>query len=176
MLWQLGVLGAALGLNNALASVALGTVQMPRVRQLLIACVFGVFEASMPILGIWLGSRLSQMVGGKAKFIGIVILAVVGLYSLFKASGEDVANLSKLGMRTVVLAVALSLDNLTVGFALGMLSVPLAVAAMTFGLISLTMTLIGLEIGRFLGSRINLSADKLSGAVLLFTAVIMLVH
>lgn len=177
MLWQLGILGLALGLNNALASVALGTMQIPRTKQLMIALIFGIFEAGMPVLGMWIGKDLSMLIGNKAKFVGIFILAVVGIYSLLKSGdGDDETPAGTLGVRTLVLAGALSLDNLTVGFALGMMSLPMGLAALVFGIISLGMTLIGLEIGRFIGSRVNVSADKLSGAVLLVTAVLMLVH
>lgn len=77
-------------------------------------------------------------------------------------------------MNTVILAVALSLDNLTVGFGLGMFHVPLALAALVFGIVSLVMTMLGLEIGRYLGAKVTLSADKLSGVVLLLTAGVMI--
>lgn len=173
MIWQFLVLGGAMGLNNALASVALGTMQIPRRKQWLTAILFGLFEAGMPVLGMWLGEDLSHFIGGNAKWIGIGVLAVVGLYSLFKASADDGPIPHGLGWKTLVLAAALSLDNLTVGFALGMIQLPLAVAALIFGTVSLCMTLIGLEIGRYIGSKIRVDADKLSGVVLLLTAVAM---
>lgn len=177
MLYQLIVLGMALGLNNALASVALGTMNISRLRQLAIACTFALFEAGMPILGIWLGSGVSHVLGSKAKFVGIFILVIIGIYSLLKSTSRDEGEpVNRLGLHTLMLAVALSLDNLSVGFALGVLSVSLWVAAITFGTVSLCMSLIGLEVGRFLGKKIHLSAEKLSGVVLLATAVIMLAH
>jgi len=174
--YQVAVLGLALGMNNALASVALGTIKMSRWRQLAIACTFSVFEAGMPLLGIWLGASLSHVLGSRAKLIGIGILVIIGLYSLFKAASPNDVAVNKLGIRTLVLAVALSLDNLSVGFALGVLSIPLVLAAVTFGTISLVMTLVGLELGRFLGRRINVSAEKLSGVVLLATAAVMMIR
>ncbi len=176
MIWQFIVLGAAMGLNNALASVALGTMQIPWRQQWTTAILFGLFEAGMPIVGMWLGQDLSHLIGGKAKFIGIGVLALVGIYSLVKHSDADETVLRGLGWKTLMLAAALSLDNLTVGFALGMIRLPIAVAAMIFGIISLVMTLIGLELGRYIGSRVRVDADKLSGAVLLLTAVAMAIH
>ena len=79
-------------------------------------------------------------------------------------------------IQTLMLGIALSLDNLTVGFGLGMFHVPIGVAAIVFGIVSLCMTLLGLEIGRFLGNRFKINADKLSGVVLIATAGLMLLH
>jgi len=175
MMWQLVFLGLALGANNAIASVALGATQMRRSHQLRTALVFAVFEAVMPILGVVLGEDLAGAMGQHAKLIGVFVLAIAGLYSLFK-SKSDTEGPPRLGVQTVVLAIALSLDNLTVGFALGMVSVPLVLAATVFGLISLAMTLIGLEVGRFVGNRFTFSTDKLTGCILLLTATVMYFH
>jgi putative Mn2+ efflux pump MntP len=179
MIWQLVALGAALGLNNALASVALGTMKMSRWLQLRTALLFAVFEAGMPLLGMVVGENVAALIGGDAKYIGIAILVLAGLYSLIKrGDGEDdpAQAAKRLGWKTFLLAAALSLDNLTVGFALGMLNLPMGLAAVVFGAMSLVMTLVGLEIGRFLGSRMSISSDKLSGAVLLITAAVMVLQ
>jgi len=176
LIWQLVFLGMALGMNNALASIALGTSNMPRVQQLKTALVFAVFEALMPIIGIVIGESLAGEIGNKAKWVGVFVLAGTGVYALFKKDDEENNEGSerKGTLNTMLLAVALSLDNLSVGFGLGMLEVPLAIAACIFGAVSLVMTLIGLEVGRLLGARVNVSADKLSGVVLLLVAGVML--
>lgn len=176
---QLLILGVALGLNNALASVALGALKMPRAQQMKTALTFAFFEALMPLLGVVIGEDVAGLVGGHAKYIGVVILAALGIYSLFKADsksdgGDEEANRKKGLVSTILLAVALSLDNLTVGFGLGFLKIPLALSALVFGFISLIMTLIGLEIGRYLGNRFTFSTDRISGIVLIATAGIMM--
>lgn len=178
MWWQILMLGMAMGMNNALASVALGAMRMRRRDQLRIALVFGVFEALMPIAGVVIGEQVSRLAGNQARWIGIAVLAAFGIYSLLKREeGEDAhARTEVRGMRVVMLAAALSLDNLTIGFGLGMLRVPLALAAALFGMISLAMAYAGLEVGRWLGTAVNISADKLAGLVLLLTAGLMLWH
>ncbi len=174
MVWQLVVLGIALGMNNALASVALGTTNMSRGHQLRTALTFGLFEALMPILGLAIGAELSHIVGDLAKYLGVGVLVALAVYLLFKSPDAEEEQPKKSGVQGLLLAVALSLDNLTVGFGLGMLQVSLPIAAVTFGLVSLVMTFIGLEVGRFVGTKVSVSADKLSGGVLLLVALMML--
>jgi putative Mn2+ efflux pump MntP len=177
LVWQLLVLGIAMGFNNALASVALGAMNMSRRHQLRTAMFFAVFEALMPVLGLIIGEEVAVLIGGKAKYIGVFILVGVGIYALLKKDVEDERGKKHATVvQTLMLGVALSLDNLTVGFGLGMFDIPVGFAAAVFGLVSLCMTLIGLEAGRLLGNRFTISADKLSGIVLLATAGLMLIH
>ena len=53
----------------------------------------------------------------------------------------------------MVTGIALSIDNLAVGFALGTYHVGLVVAEVTIGVVSVTMSLLGLELGGRLGTR-----------------------
>lgn len=178
LIWQLILFGVAMGANNGLASVALGTSQLSRSHQFRTALIFAVFEAVMPIIGMVVGESFVGSIGHKARFIGIAVLVVMGMYSLLKRShGDDeVDKAAKAkGLSILFLAVALSLDNLTVGFGVGMFDAPLLLAAVTFGVVSLVMTFIGLEVGRLLGNRLSLSSDKLSGVVLLIVAAVMVV-
>ncbi|WP_174520811.1 manganese efflux pump MntP [Alicyclobacillus acidiphilus] len=165
-----------MGANNALTSVALGTSQLTRGQQFRTAIIFAVFEAIMPIIGMVIGESVAGGIGQKAKYIGIAVLVIMALYSLLrKDNGEDEASRAARaqGAKILFLAIALSLDNLTVGFGVGMFDAPLGLAAIVFGVISLLMTLAGLELGRFLGKRISVSPDKLSGVVLLLVAGVM---
>lgn len=130
----------------------------------------------MPVLGVLIGEGAASFVGPPAKYFGVAILAGAGVYSLLQSGqgGDKDRESSAYGMRLLVLAVALSLDNLTVGFGLGMLHVSLGISALVFGAISLLMTLCGLEIGRWLGRAVKFSAEMLTGIVLIATAGLML--
>ncbi|KRW93028.1 hypothetical protein SD51_00895 [Alicyclobacillus tengchongensis] len=176
MIWQLILFGLAMGSNNALASVGLGTSQLTRAQQWRTALIFAVFEAIMPVIGMVIGESVAGDIGRRAKLVGIAVLVVMGVYSLLRREGGDdeAERAAKArGMKILFLAIALSLDNLTVGFGIGMFNAPLGIAAVIFGVISLCLTLLGLEVGRHLGRRVSLSPDKLSGAVLLIVAGVM---
>ncbi len=67
--------------------------------------------------------------------------------------------------------IALSAANLAVGFALGTYHVGLAVAAITIGVVSVTMSLTGLELGDRLGTRTGERGELLGGLVLIAVGV-----
>ena len=155
----------------------MGTTKLPRVHQLRIAILFALFEALMPVIGIFVGSLLAASIGHYAKFIGAIVLLCTGVYTFFKTADGDVedAGATPSASKTWLLAVVLSLDNLSVGFGLGMFHVSLALAAVVFGGISLLLTFLGLEVGRMLGHRLSISTDRLTGIILAIVAVFMVV-
>lgn len=178
MIWDLVLLGIAMGANNAMASIGLGTSRMSRGHQFQTAFVFAIFEAMMPIVGIFVGENVASVIGAKTKLLGSLIILLAGLYALFKKKAPEVERDPNLHRKTgisnvIFLAIALSLDNLSVGFGLGMFHVSLTMAMLVFGTVSLIMTWLGLELGRYIGSRIKVSADQLSGVVLVAVAVFM---
>lgn len=176
MSWQLVMLALALALNNSIAAIALGSAGISRKRQFATALLFAVFEALMPVIGVALGQGAARLIGAPARYAGIVILVGAGVYSLLqmRTGGQSKAKHDSTGVRLIVLSVAMSLDNLTVGFGLGMFHVSIAKAAIVFGAVSLVMTLAGLELGRWIGRAVRVSTDLLTGLVLIATAGLML--
>lgn len=177
MSWQIVILALALGLNNAIAAVALGSGGMTRRHQLRTAVVFALFEALMPVIGVILGEGAAALIGNDARYVGVGVLAAIGLYSFLQRNQSDEAKpTSTSGVKLLLMGVALSLDNLTVGFGLGMLHASIGLSAVVFGVVSLGMTWVGLELGRYIGRRVNLPAERLTGIVLLATAGLMLLQ
>jgi manganese efflux pump family protein len=68
--------------------------------------------------------------------------------------------------RVLVSAIALSLDNLAAGFALGTFRVGLAVAVPVFGVVSVVMSLAGLELGARIGAAAGDRGELIACAML----------
>ena len=150
-----------MGLDNFGAAAALGISGAGSHGRLKVAAVFGVFEAAMPLLGLYLGHTVAKGLGDRADLVAGLVLCVAGLFALVQ---DPVVRRSKtvavprpvpgLG-HLIVLAAALSIDNLAVGFALGASHVNVVVAALVIGVVSTGLTLAGLELGSRLGSRLG---------------------
>jgi putative Mn2+ efflux pump MntP len=149
------LVAASLGMSNFAASVGIAISGVDGRTRLRVATVFGVFETAMPLLGLLLGRGLAGRSGRDAHWIGAGLLIATGAYALVQAaraarghgSGDQTG---PAGQRT---GIALSIDNLAVGFALGTYHVGLLAAALVIGTVSVTMSLAGLELGRRLGIR-----------------------
>ena len=73
--------------------------------------------------------------------------------------------------RVLVSGLALSGDNLAAGFVLGAYCTPLAVAAVVFGLVSVAMSLAGLELGARLGIVTGDRSELIASAMLIAVGV-----
>jgi len=168
----------SLGLNNFAASIALGLSRIDRVARVRIAFAFGLFEAAMPIVGLLIGREVSHSLGSAAHTIGGLLLIAVGAQMTVSAarSGDEatpgIADAPT--PRLLLLAAALSIDNLVVGFALGADRIPVVLGVAVIGAVSVGLSLVGLELGARLGTRVEHRSELLSGIVLIAVGLAIL--
>jgi manganese efflux pump family protein len=183
------LVAVSLGLSNFAASVGLGASGVDRRTRLRVGLVFGFFETAMPIIGLLAGRGAAGALGHATRWLGAALLIATGVYSLVQAlrSARDAASTGtpssgppssgpqsapppsepqRLGP-LLVTGLALSLDNLAVGFALGAVHVSLPVAVIVIGAVSVTLSLLGLELGQRLSSQIGGRGEILGGLVLI---------
>lgn len=111
----------ALGLSNFAASIAIGMSGADSVLRVRIALAFGLFEAGMPIIGLVVERQVAHALGSHAELVGGGLLVVTVAYTAVQARKDTHAAPSAIdvrGGRVLLMAAGLSIDNLTVGFAL----------------------------------------------------------
>jgi len=172
------LVGLSVGLGNFAASVAIGLGGVDKALRWRIALVFGAFETLMPIIGLVIGHKVAGSLGTHANIIGGILLTLTGLYLLIgalrhrdddKVKQADTKNTGKLLMT----GLSLSIDNLIVGFSLGTYHESLWVTATVIGATCITMSLIGLEIGSRLSSKVEEYSEILSGAILILIGILI---
>jgi putative Mn2+ efflux pump MntP len=161
----------SVGLDNLGAATAIGTSGVTARLRLRVAAVFGLFEAAMPVLGILLGHSVAASLGGATKAVAGGVLCAVGAYTIISElashDDEDRSPAEPSMRRLLILGVALSLDNLAIGFALGAYPVNIFLAALVIGVVSVALTLLGLELGQRIGSRLGRWSEVFGGGVLI---------
>ncbi len=174
------LIAVSVGLDNFAASIAIGLAGVDRQIRVRIAVVFGLFEAGMPLIGLVVGNGIAHSLGDSAHIIGGALLIATGAYGIAKTvrstdDGElDAAlNASKM-TQLLVLGAALSIDNLVVGFALGADNVALIPSVVAIGVVSVGLSLIGLELGARLGERVERYGELIGGIVLLAVGLAIL--
>jgi manganese efflux pump family protein len=163
----------SLGASNLAASIGIGLSGVDNRMRLRIGLVFGLFEAAMPVLGLLIGRGASHQLGSAGHEVGAGLLVAVGAYTIatgLRADHQNRPSTDRLG-RLLLTGLALSIDNLVIGFALGTLRVELAVAAAVIAVISVGMSLVGLEIGGRIGGRLERRSELIGGAVLIAVGV-----
>jgi putative Mn2+ efflux pump MntP len=165
----------AVGLDNFAAAIGIGIAGVDARTRVRVAVIFGFFEAAMPIVGLLVGHTSAHGLGQATRYIGGGLLAAAGLWSLVEARRSNVASteghdaLQRAGQSSgalVMAGLALSIDNLVIGFGLGVTKTPLVASLLVFATVSIGLSLAGLELGRTLGARMQGRADWVAGVVL----------
>jgi len=163
----------ALGLDNFAVAMGIGLSGTDRRIRFRIALVFGTFEAAMPLIGLLIGRQLAQRIGTTGNYLGGGLLIATGIYSLVEArwgSPGEPPRSTRPG-RLALTGAALSIDNLVVGFALGAYRVPVVLSALVIGVVSVGMSLVGLELGSRMGVAVEKWSEVLGGAILIAVGV-----
>ncbi len=173
------LLAFGLAMDATAVAAARGmTVPVIRMRHvLLVAGLFGGFQALMPLIGWLIGAELGPYVQAWDHWIAFVLLAAIGGKMLWEARGQvdEQAELPAATRKTdtfalkvmVVLAIATSIDALAVGFTLPMLGAELAPALVTIGVTTALLSVAGLYAGRKLGAVLGKRLDVIGGLVLI---------
>jgi putative Mn2+ efflux pump MntP len=176
------LIAVSVGLDNFAASIAIGLAGVDRGVRLRIAVVFGLFEAGMPLIGLIVGNGIARTLGDSAHIIGGALLIATGAHGVYttvrSADGHEldaVLSASRLS-RLLVLGAALSIDNLVVGFALGADHAALVPSVVAIGVVSVGLSLLGLELGARLGERVERYGELIGGLVLVCVGVAITTH
>jgi putative Mn2+ efflux pump MntP len=134
---------------------------------------FGLFQALMPVVGYGAGLSIRIYIERYDHWIAFMLLSLVGVNMIREAFNNDKDDEKKndptKGISLVILSVATSIDALAVGFSISLLNVSIWTPALIIGIVAGIFTIIGLQIGKKIGSALQLSlyAEIVGGIVLI---------
>jgi manganese efflux pump family protein len=166
-----------LGLDTFAVSAALGMRGLPPRARLRVSLLMSSFEMAMPLVGLLLGHALGRLVGSGADYVAIAVLALLGAWMLLheeEHEGEKVGRLaSGHGLVLLALGISISLDELAIGFTIGLLHLSLWLAVVLIGVQAFLFAQIGLRLGAHLNETLRERAEQLAGLALLGLAVLL---
>ncbi len=169
-----------LGLDTFAVSAALGLQGLPKRERLKVSLLLSAFEMSMPVVGLFLGRGLGAAIGGVAEYLAAAALIGLGIYMLREdeeTEGEKVATLgSRTGLALIGLGISISIDELAMGFTIGLLHLSLVLAVILIGTQAFLVAQLGLRLGARLGEAAREWAERLAGIALLGLGLLILVE
>ena len=183
---ELFLLGVGLSMDAFAVSVCkgLGMRKLNKKQALIIGLYFGGFQALMPFVGWLLGSQFQKYITSIAHWIAFILLGFIGGKMMIEAVREwneeevvDVMDAPIDHKNMLVLAVATSIDALAVGITFAFLGTPIVEAITIIGITTMVISIAGVVVGNFFGSRYKSKAEFIGGLILVLLGLkILLEH
>lgn len=180
-LTELFIIAVGLSMDAFAVAVCKG-LAMPRMSwkgALIVGLYFGGFQAAMPLLGYFLGSKFSMAIRAYDHWVAFLLLVLIGA-GMVKESfekDESCANASLDVRGMVLLAVATSIDALAVGVTFAFLNVDIVPAVSFIGAVTFTLSMVGIKVGNAFGCKYKSRAELAGGAILILMGLkILLEH
>lgn len=157
----------SLGMDTLMMSISLGFVKTKG--KVKIAMTFACAEALMPLIGLLVGKGAGQLIGSWASLIGgIALLGVAAWFIFFEDEEEEEEKLERdlVGWTLIVTALSISLDELAVGFSIGLVGVPVTLTIILVAIQAFVFTFLGLTFGSKLKRYLGEWSEKLAGIIL----------
>lgn len=166
-----------LSLDTFAVSAALGIAGLPPRERLRVSLVMAAFEAGMPIVGLLAGHLAGALMGRLGGYAALVLIAGLGVFMLRSGSDEEERSIAFLararGIAVIGLGLSISLDELAIGFSLGLLRLPIIPAIALIAAQAFIASQVGLRLGGRVTEAARESSEKAAGVILILLAVVL---
>lgn len=147
---------------------------------------FGGFQAGMPLIGFILGVQFKDYIVSIDHWVAFILLSFIGINMIREsmekdedscvtdlseaAAGEEEVN--QLAFKDMImLSIATSIDALAVGVTFAFLQVDIVPAVAFIGIVTFTLSSIGVKIGNVFGTKYKSKAEFAGGAILILMGI-----
>jgi manganese efflux pump family protein len=170
-----------LGVDSFAVAAALGAAGLTGTRERLrVSLIFVAFEAGMPLIGLAAGAGIARAVGDVADYLAGAAVIVLGVYLL--AAGDDGEErkagrlASTHGLAVLTLGISISLDELAIGFSLGLVRLPAAPVIIAIAVQALLASQLGLALGHRISEQFTERAEQLAAVVLILLGAYLIIE
>ena len=172
---ELFILAIGLSMDAFAVSICKGlaTQNLQKHHMLITGLWFGSFQALMPLIGYFLGTAFEKYVTTFDHYIAFILLGGIGVNMIKESFSkeEDESNCSFAFKTMFVMAVATSIDALAAGISLAMdlngNNTYAYIAVLFIGVITFTLSAIGVKIGNIYGAKWKSKAELAGGIILI---------
>lgn len=162
------IMAVALGMDAFSLGIGIGLRGIRLWDALRISLLIAFFHLLMPLIGLFMGHYVGDLLGDVATLTGGALLILLGghmIYSSF-SDGHTPSFDHRTFWGMLLFAISCSIDSLSVGLSLGLFDTDLFLTVMLFGAFGGLMSILGLLVGRHAGRWMGEYGEALGGVVL----------
>jgi len=144
---------------------------------ILLASLFGGFQALMPVIGWLAGLGLKDIIMGVDHWIAFWLLGFIGAKMIYDSTrSEDGKEEDITLFAALTLAVATSIDALMVGLSFAFLETPILIPILIIGIVTFVLSFVGVIFGSGMGSVFGKKIKILGGLILILIGIRILIE
>ena len=168
-----------LGIDSFAVAAAIGAAQAATAWQRLrISLLFVVFEGGMPLIGLGLGAALAHGIGQVADYVAAAAVIGIGGWMLFADDEDEEGKAARIttsrGLALIGLGISISLDELAIGFSIGLSRLPVIAVIVAIALQAFIAAQLGLALGAKIAERWRERAVRLAGVALILLGIYLI--
>ena len=168
------IIAVSLSMDAFSLSLAYGTLSLPKKQILKLSLIVGIYHFFMPIIGMFLGKLILNMIHLKPDIVVFIVLLFIGVQMIIESfkNEEQVQILSKIEL--FLFGFAVSIDSFSIGIGLNTITNNYILSSLIFSISAFIFTYSGLILGKKISEMIGKIATILGGLTLIIIAFIYL--
>ena len=161
------IIAVSLSMDAFSLSLAYGTISMSKKEINLLSVIVGIYHFFMPILGMFIGDFIFDILNINQNIIVLIIFSFIGISMIIESfKQEEKLNKMKIG-EMILFGLAVSIDSFSVGIGINNISNNFILCSSIFSITSFIFTYVGLKLGKKLNLLIGRLATLIGGISLI---------
>ena len=157
-------------------ALAYGTISLSKKEINLLSLIVGLYHFFMPILGMLLGTLITEKFKIGGDLIVLIIFSFIGINMVIESFSDNkkIHNM-RIG-EMILFGLAVSIDSFSIGIGIKNISDNYIICSIIFSVVSFIFTYLGLLLGKKLNKLIGKISTIIGGIALLIIGVIYFVN
>ena len=161
------LVAVSLSMDAFSLAIIYGTYGINMKKQIILSIIVGLFHFFMPLMGLWVGNMLKLFLEINSSFIVGGLFFIIGMEMILSVKSSKEINFLTSVWGFLLFGFTVSLDSLTVGIGLSLITTYYLVAAVMFMVVSGLFTFLGLRFCEFFNKNFGKYACLFGGFIMI---------
>lgn len=153
-------------------SLIYGTQGINKKNKIILSIIVGEYHFIMPLIGLYIGTLITRKLVFNTSFLVGIILSLISIEMIISSFKNKEEKFLQSIAGYFLFGLSVSVDSLTTGIGLPVITDNYFLSAIIFSLISLIFTYIGLNLGNKLNKKYGKYSTLIGGSILLILGII----
>lgn len=165
------LVGVSLSMDTFSLALCYGTLNISKIKTIILSITVGLFHFFMPLLGLTIGNFVINNIIIDGKYIILIILSFIGIDMILSSIKNEEKKLLTSFVGILLFAFSVSIDSFSTGIGLKLMTNDILSSLIIFSITSAGFTFLGIKLGKILNEKYGKYACIGGGVVLIMLGI-----